>query len=262
MNETSKIYIDIQSLLDMRQSQLVQVLGREEALAYVTSEQYYLRDTDVFAVDQKAWKDLTEAQDERALKDATLSYMIVPITRHLSQMEKLNAFNGETASAELVINTYPYKFSQSTADGFRNAVFIKLGIPVLITLVCESLEALSPSFIKHSGIRQFYCYSAAAWMRLHAQDIVAGALRETRLFFPALGEKALEKEELKEIQKLGFNDIFCYTEYLFANYTRVQFLPVVFYSNLVTATAVLGKFDEELRATPLGEEEATESPKE
>lgn len=255
MSENNKIYIDIQSLLDVRQSALVGLMGREEALAYVHKEAYYLRDLDQFPVPAQAYEELIAHDTVKALSHATITYMLVVLTGRLSQIEKLNVFNNDNAQIELVVNTYPYTLPEGIRVAFRDALFVKLGTPVLITLVNEPLSLWTPSFIKHSGISQFYCYNGGEWMQMHMPMIAGGALKEVRLFFPSLGRAALEKEGLKEIQKLGFRDVFGYTEFIFAPYVKIQFLPTVFYSNLLAASAVLETFNEELKQTPLTPEE-------
>ena len=40
MSATNKIYVDIQSLLDIRQSVLIELMGEEQALEYVSSDAY------------------------------------------------------------------------------------------------------------------------------------------------------------------------------------------------------------------------------
>lgn len=250
MPETNKIYIDIQSLLEVRQSVLIDMLGQEKAINYVNNKEYFLREVDVH-------KDVDMDAFEQALKDpavslkhATVTYLVSVLTNRLSQMEKINTFKNEDCATELVVNIHPYNLPDEVVDKLRTGLFIKLQIPVLITIVNEPLSVWSPSFIKHSGVSQFYCYYGSEWLGMYTTQITSGSIRDVRLFFPALGKRHLSKVDIKEIQKAGFKDIFAYTEFIFSPYTKIQFLPSVFYSNLITAVKVLADFDEELRRSP------------
>ena len=162
-------------------------------------------------------------------------------------MEKLNAFNESKGATELIVNSYPFRFTQEVVDIFKNALFIKLQIPVKITIVCEPISTWTPGFIKNAGIVQFYCYDSSSWLEQHSTQVTAGALKDVRVFFPTLGKAKLEKADIKLLQKTGFKDIFAYTEFLFSRYVKIQFLPIVFYSNLITATAVLETFNEGIK---------------
>ena len=257
MSDTNKIYVDIQSLLDLRQSVLVALMG-EEALEYVNKEDYYLRVTDNFPVDLQEMKEMLSTGDVRCLNNTTVTYISTLLTNNLVQMEKLSVFNGDSNRPELLINIYPFKFKDSTVASLKDAIFIKLQHPVLITVVSEPISTWSPSFIKHSGIKQFYCYDTTTWLNNHSSKLEAGDLRECRVYFPSLGHVLPTKHDIRELQKLGFKDIFGYTEFILAPYVKIQFLPVVFYSNLITATMVLDGFNEELVKTQMKAQQTKE----
>jgi hypothetical protein len=251
MSESIKIYIDIQSLLEMRQSCLIHLMGQDAAIAYIHTEDYYLREIDDFPVDHVAYEQLLAENAPVTLSRATVTYMLSVLTNRLSQSEKMNAFNDTKGQGELIVNTYPHRFTDGVLDRFKNALFMKLDVPVTITMVCEPLPVWTPSFIKLSGISQFYCYNGAEWLEQHAAQVSGGALQGVRLCFPTLGRAKLDKLGIKALQKTGFKDIFAYTEFLFAQFVKVEFLPVVFYSNLITASAVLETFNESVKKTPL-----------
>lgn len=247
MSENNKIYIDIQSLLDIRQSCLIHLMGEESALEYFYKEDYYLRDVDSFPVDMLEYNALIEQTSNAALSKATITYMLVVITAKIAQGEKSNAIKESKGQSELIVNTYPFMFTESNLAIFKDALFAKLKTPVKITMVYEPVTTWTPGFIKTSGITHFYCYEGAEWLSRHAESINGGALKEVRLYFPTLGRSKLEKSDIKSIQKAGFKDIFSYTEFLFSQHTKMQFLPTVFYSNLITATAVLETFNEGIK---------------
>ena len=258
MASTKKIYIDIQSLLEIRQSTLTHLLGADKALDLVHNKSYYLRDVEVFeGVDMAAYSEASK-DPAIALKYATVTYMISVLMNRLSQMEKLNSFQNEEATTELVLNIYPYRLPKEAVEVIRDAVFVKLRVPVMITIVNDDPSVWSPMYIKNSGVVHFYCYDCTTWMDRFGEEISGGMLRDVRMFFPSLGKEQLDKAQLKEVQKAGFRDIFAYTEFLLSPYMRVQFLPSVFYSNIFVSTKILEDFDEELVRKPLTPEEKQE----
>ena len=84
MQDSSKIYIDIQSLLEIRQSTLTHFLGEKETLEYIYKEEYYMRSTDEFAVDTSAYKAIAETDSSLALSKATITYMLVVLNSKLA----------------------------------------------------------------------------------------------------------------------------------------------------------------------------------
>ena len=258
MTETKKIYIDIQSLLEIRQSTLIHLLGKERAVDLVHTKDYYMRDVEDFeGVDMGIFQEVVK-DPAIALKHATVTYLINVLINRLGYMDKLSSFKNEESPTELVVNIFPYDLPEKAVETLRDAIFVKLGIPVLITIVNHPPEVWSPSFIKNSGVLYFYCYDPTAWMDMYGDQLSGGLLRDVQMFFPTIGKVKLDKGELKQIQKAGFKDVFSYTEFLLSPYTRVQFLPSVFYSNLILSTKVLEDFDEELSKRPLSDEEAAD----
>lgn len=221
----------------------------------IYEKDYYLREVDIFKdVDHQKYQDCVK-DPHIALKNATVTYMINVLINRLDQMEKLNAFKNEESGSELVLNIYPYKLEQSVVDMIRDAIFIKLGLPVFITIVNDPDSVWSPNYIKNCNVSHFYKYDAAEWLNKYGEQLSTGILREVRLFFPSLGKQPLDKAQVKEVQKAGFKDVFSYTEFLFSPYTKLQFLPAVFYCNLVLSSKVLQGYNEELMRTPLKQEE-------
>lgn len=238
---TKKVYIDIQSLLDIRQSLLIEFLGQETALEYVSSDTYNFRETDNFPVNQEEYQRKLNSKSPVVLKNATITYIEVLLKNKLANLEKLNGFNGESSAPELVVNTYPYQLTQEQVRHLQNAIFVKLDVLCLITIVYDPPNVWSPSYIRNNNVSSFFMYDFTAWMKHHSEKLVNGDLREINVYVPSIGGKELTPEEQKEVKKLGFNDIFSYTEYVLSSACRIQFLPIVFYTNIVTATAILDK---------------------
>lgn len=250
MEDKKRIYVDIQSLLDIRQSALCELLGEQEALAFVNSEPYYNRNRDQFeGVDSETFDKCLETT-HIALKRATVTYVEVILNSKISSLERLNVFNSDNKQLEILLNIYPFKLDEASANVLRDGLFSKLTTPVPISVIYEPLEGLSPVFIKQHNIVEFFCYEGAKWLALHTESLGKIALRETRLQFPAIGRGELTPKDLKELKRLGFNDIYQYTEFLFSTVTRMNFLPVGFYCNIVIGTLLLDRIGGELKKEP------------
>lgn len=238
---TNKIYVDIQSLLDIRQSVLIDLMGEEKALEYVSSDDYNFRETDVFPVDPTQYAEKLKSKSPTVFKNATITYIEVVLKNKLVNLEKLNGFNGENSQPELVVNTYPYQLTQEQVRSFQNAIFVKLDVLCIVTIVYDPPSVWGPSYIRNNNVSSVFMYDFSEWMKYHSEKLHNGDLKNCNVYFPSVGNKEVSPEELKELRKLGFSDIFGYTEYILASAARIQFLPVTFYTNIVTATAILDK---------------------
>lgn len=238
MQERKRIHIDIQSLLDVRQSVLVDMMGEKAAQDYVSSKTYYARERDEFDVDMQVFA--KRVKDYRAaLSHATITYVEVILNTKISSLEKLNVFNGDAKQLEILLNIYPFQVDESLANLLRDGLFSKLTTPVHITVINEPIEHLTPVFIKQNNIVEFFHYDAAAWLSKHTESLSKTQLRDSRLHFPALGKQELNDKDRKEIKRLGFADIYQYTEFLYSAVTKINFLPVGFYSNIAIGTLLL-----------------------
>lgn len=241
MSDTSKIYIDIDSLMDTRQGVLMSLMDQEDVLKMVSSEEYNTRVVDDFTIDMTAYKHRRELGDIAYLSKSTITYMEVVLKSKLTNISKRNAFNNSSSEPEVILNTYPYRLTKKQADLVRSALFVRLDECCLITLVCDPPDVWSPGHIKSNGVYAFYAYSFGKWMQANCHKLETTDLRETQMFFACVGDERVGKEELKSIHKLGFRDIFSYTEYLLSGVTKLTMLPVVFYTNIISATAFLKK---------------------
>ena len=235
-----KIYIDIQSLMDLRHSALFHMLGQEGAHNIVLREPYNLREHDqIPEIDLELFEAYLNSTDTRMLATAPMTYLQVPLASKVQNLEKRNSFMGEVAVPEIVLNTYPFTLTAEQAEVFQNALFLKTGSSAKVTLVFEHPKGLTPHYLKNTGFAACFMYDFSQWAGYHTKAVESGDLREVLMYFPALYKVPPTEEERKVFQKLGFKDIFQYTEYLFTARVPLQFLPVFFYSSLVTATAFL-----------------------
>lgn len=240
MKEKNRIIVDLQSLLDIRQSALMEVMGKERALEFVTKEPYFHRDNDNFDVDPQLYAKAI-ADWTVALKNSSVTYIHVVINSKIANTERLNVFKAQDRETELLLNIYPYELPEHVTDAIRGGLFTKLTTPVEINIIRASPKELSPNFLKHSNAIELFCYDSSAWLDAHSEALSKGDRCECRVNFPAIGKRALEHSEIKEISKIGFSDIYQYIEFIFSSAIRINFLPIGFYCNTYIGMALMEK---------------------
>ena len=260
MTDTTKIYVDLASLLDLRQGTLYHLVQDKEKLAdFIQSEAYNFREADKFSiVDQTEFDALYKSADIKIIPESIVTHILVAIQSKLSNIESRNAYYGEVKKPEVVLNVYPFKLTESQTSQLQNMLFVKLNTNTLVSVVTMKPQELSPYFFKISGVNAAFIYDFRLWMDAHADKLENVKMPDTILYFPSLYKETPSKEDIDKIVKMGFKDIFTYTEYLFSTAVSVNFLPVVFYTNLVTANSYLSKFNDELKETSLSKKEDDE----
>lgn len=253
MTDTTKIYVDLASLLDLRQGTLYYLVEDKEKLAkYIQSEEYNFRETDTFPiVNQEEFDKLYKSADIKIIPQSIVTHILVTIQSKLANLGSRNAYYGETKTPEVMLNVYPYKLTEEQSAQLQNMLFVKLNTNTMVTITSMTPQELSPYFIKTSSISAAFIYDIQPWLDAHGDKIENVKLPDTILYFPSLFKEAPTKEDKEKIEKMGFKDIFSYTEYLFSTSVSLNFLPTLFYTNLVTANSYLTKFNEELKDTPL-----------
>lgn len=248
MKETSKIYVDIESLFDLRQAVLYQLCEKDKLIAYLNSDEYNLRSMDRFSiVDQAQYDKLYNERDKSIIPYSVITYILNSLKSKIDTLEKRNAYFKENTEAEIILNIYPFKLTAKEAETFQNLLFIKLETSAIVTIVSMSSLELSPYFIKNSRIVSCFIYNFKDWMNIHSDTIESIKLTETIMYFPALHYDDHSEDDLKKIKGLGFKDMFAYVEFLLASVASINFLPVIFYSNLITSSLYVEKYTEELK---------------
>jgi len=259
MKETSKIYVDIESLLDVRGAILLQLLKKDELTTYLNSEEYNFRQIDKFSVvNQEDYDRINSNKTVDLIPFSVVTHILISLKSKLSNLEKRNNFYNEKKIPEVILNVYPFKFSESQMKALQNMLFVKLDTNTLVNVINFPPKEVSPYFISTNGIITCFIYNFKEWMNHHSASLEKTKLPDVLLYFPALFFETPDQKELKRINDLGFKDLFSYTEYLFSTVANVNFLPAVFYSNLVTASLYLDKFNDVLKDEPLSKDSEEE----
>lgn len=251
---TTPIYVDIESLLDLRQAILSKLMGPKDLVEFINSEEYNFRNTDIFKkVDMTKYEEIYNTMTIDLLQRSTVTFIVNTIRTKLMNLEKRNALYGESKKPEVVLNVHPFELTQAQADTLQNLLFIKLDKKCLISIISKPVEEVGPFFIKNMDFTACYIYRASRWIEQHTDTLNNIKLPDTLLYFPAVYKVEDDTNEIEKIKKLGFKDIFGYVEFLLSSAVNINFLPIVFYNNIVTSSILVDKYNEGLSKTSLGE---------
>ena len=254
MFNTSKIYVDIESLLDIRQAILSKLMDPIKLADFIISDEYNFRKTDIFKnVNMIEYEKIYKNMTVDLLERSTVTFIVNTIKTKLVNLQKRNAFYGETKYPEVMLNVYPFKLTQKQADAIQNLLFIKLGSCCLVTVIYKPIEEISPFFIKSSDISACYIYNSSEWIEKHADALNKLKIQDTLIYFPAIYKVEDDANEVSKITKLGFKDIFSYVEFLFSSAVRINFLPIVFYTNIIVSSILIEKYNKSMERTSLGD---------
>lgn len=255
IKEKGRIYVDIESLFDIRQGILYKLTTQDKVTEYINSDEYNLREIDNFSiVDMNEYKNIYETKPVDILKYSTITYIINVLNTKVANLEKRNTYYGEKKVPEVLLNIYPFKLNKDTIETIQNTLFIKLNRRTYVEIINVPNKELSPFFIKNSSIVTCLIYNFQEWFNLHADSLREIKLLNTVLYFPSIYYNKGSLEDLKIIKNLGFKDIFSYIEFIMAEYALVNFLPIVFYSNIVTSSLYINQFNKVLLKQKLDKE--------
>lgn len=239
------IYIDIESLLDIRQGFLsLGARDNEVLINYLLSDEYMLRFTDQFPFDEdELFFKLRDEGNRKLLLNAQLSYMIIIINRELRGIGIKASVDGKVNDKGFIINTYPFSFSQEELDMMRDAIFQHSGEEVFINFCYEPPENINVFFIESNGIETLFIYRFDEWMNANTDGLMTGQLNNRSFYFPeivrnyVLDERIMEA--LEELKKHGLEDQFEVNRLLLSPFMNIDFVPIMFYSSYVLAKAYL-----------------------
>lgn len=254
ITQVARIYVDLDSLLDVRQAVLTHLVKQKPLAQFLNSDEYNFREIDRFPeVNMTQYYQIDNQRDSDLISRSTVTYILNVLKTKIANLEKRNNFYGETKRPELLLNVHPFILSIQEQEDIQNALFIKLESNCTINIIDKPVQEISPFFMKSNDIISAFIYNMSKWAGIHSESLSKSPLKDTLLYFPSIYYDERKKEQLGTITKLGFKDIFSYIEYLFSAVASINFLPTVFYSNIVTASIVLEKYNSELTKEPLGE---------
>lgn len=244
----NRILIDLDSLIDVRQGILSRLVKDPVKLAdYIASDDYNFRQIDDFSAiaDMQQYKLLDQNRTKDIIKYSTITYLFSILKKRVLEIDKRNIAVAETKHLEILVNMYPFQLTQEEQSSFIDALFIKLGTEVYIRMIYTANKDITPSFIKDNDIIELFIYDPSSWLDSQLNSVYESKLKlhEHRLNFPALYTTPLTEDMKIKLDKQGFKDVFSVLEYITSSQLAINFLPVIFYNNIVTSKAILDNFN-------------------
>lgn len=243
------VYLDIESLLDLRQGFLLTQTDRvDELTEYVLGDEYNYRSMDSFPkFTENDYREAMANPTKAFLEGSLITYLLGIVQTTLSGTENSDKFNGEKTVPELWFNTYPFKLSEEELERLRDLLFVKLGRQHLIEMVYFPLSDVSPRLLSDGGFISAFIYDFTGWINIHGEALQKTTLHECPLHFAPVFKILPTEEEMKLIEKTGFGDMFSYTEFALSPLVKVNFLPMLFYSNIIVAQRHVFNYHEETK---------------
>lgn len=245
---TNKIYIDMESLFDLRQAAIIKASEDvEKSLKYLSSRDYIARTMDDFSeiIDTNLYKKTYLSLSFSDLRYTSISYTFTNLRMRLATNDKMNSMEGKARSPELIVNVYPVKTTVKEQEILRNLLFQKLDVKTKITIIDLSPLTMSPTYIEQLNINVFYCYNFPQWSSFHMEGLVNTKHRCTYMFPELMAEESSEEDE-KVLKSLGFDDPFEYLEFFLMEVATLRFTPMVYYSILPVANLYVEAAYEEI----------------
>lgn len=238
------IYVDIESLLDLRQGYYATKPELyEQAADYLLSDAYNFRETDEL-------KFLAPGEFKRAMLKPSLSYLDGSIVSYIlsqikvkiDRLEMKNKLNNEHTEPQVILNVYPFEMSIQQQRHIRDLLSYRLGGETLTHVVRLRPDEVDPGFFRDNGVASAFIYDYRQWLDLNLQKCASVPVKDVNLYFPALYPNTPSEEDLKAFKKTGHKDGFSYLETLTSGILSVSFLPVALYSSFLVATHYLSQY--------------------
>lgn len=238
----SNVIADIDTLLDTRQGVLSKLMSGEDLLNLITSESYLMRERDEFeGVDMAVYKQMYKLRDKLTISNSIVSYMFnVVKSKVVSIMQKAN-FNDDIKEVNLLVNFYPYKLSEKDTDMIIDVIFRKMEVNTHIKPIFKSPEELSPAYLNIANIEELFIYDTNRWINAHAATLPVIRIVKRSVHLPAILTNKISDEDLQKFKKTGFKDIHAYLEQCFSPMVSLDYMPIMFYGNIITVSGELDK---------------------
>lgn len=199
---TSKLYIDLDSILDTRISTLAK-LDTVVAGALLKSEAYWLRETDNWElltqgrISQEQFDNEYGKRDKELLKTSYITGIFAPLTKLIADNELAIAEGGMNKPISFEINIWPYKLEPEEMDVFIDLFRYRLGVDVTVTLCSVSLDMLTPTYLTDHYAGAFL-YPFHQWIKLHLAELIKANHPDFTLVAPKLFEQDVSRLTIDE----------------------------------------------------------------
>lgn len=239
----SVIFIDLDSLLDIRQAIIGSIVNDNKVLQeIVTSDQYNFRKSDTFNIDMEIYREKYNNRSKIDIENSTISYMYNILKNRTKRAIRMGQIQVNRADVAILLNIYPYELTEKEAQQIAYLLYTKLDLNVEVTAVNIPYKDINMAYIKSNNIKELFIYDFNTWVKEQGEALYNYKAYDVVLNVPALINKEMTLQDENKIKENGFTDIFSLTEFLLSPIIRVVFVPVLFYTNIIVSSVKVTEF--------------------
>lgn len=195
--QTSKIYIDLDSIMDTRISTLAK-LDNELAGELLKTEAYWYRESDHWdtltggVINQDSFTQTYAKRNKDLLKSSFITGIFGPLAKVMADNELAMAEGALNKPISFEINIWPYKLDPVEMDAFIELFKYRLGVDVPVTMCSVPLESVTPTFLTDRYASAFM-YSFHEWIKFHLEELVKYQHPDFILVVPKLFERDVSR---------------------------------------------------------------------
>jgi hypothetical protein len=223
-----KVYVDIQSLLDLRMGALV-TISPEFAFALSEDFSYYDRKVEKFGseslgyLDKKNYDAVCNKYKTEILKNSILTKAHLFVLDLCCTFAEKEMGTPTAVPIEISVNTYPYAFTQKEINELILCLTQYLGNIFAITVNCTDLKNLSVSDIADNYLAMVM-YNPKPWLDAHARVLQRGSAKHVKLYTPRVNHiREFTEEENKQLKRTG-QDLFEITKLALAPAIGIEYI--------------------------------------
>ena len=201
MSYRNQIYVDIDSLLDTRLGTLIQYFPEVAGSMLMNMDKYYKRFRDeFFPIPNNLFKHLYNKRNKETLKNSKLTNITQVLVEEINFIEFNPELKNLTGKPKLIINVYPYDFSNREEDLLKTIIWN------ILDYADYDIEVIniSPLNIDSKFLSKCYSiimYNGLDWLnyKLATKEIINGEILDTRFYVPLqLNPLTLNPDKLDE----------------------------------------------------------------
>ena len=236
-NPVKRLLVELDTLLDTRFA-TIQRYWPEAAEHFEKTGLYWDRDCDDFetlsggVIPLEDYTKRYAARTVDRLKMARPTGIVKLLAEISNEVESQKIQAPDIDSLKVDVNIYPYTFTNDEIEFLKTSVMFYSGLETEISIVSESLKALTPTRIRArwDGV---ILYDFNGWFTFHADELNTVPIPRHLMFAPALFIKPVESaEDVKVITPNGELSPFSALEMCFVSRLCLELLKPTEFSRL------------------------------
>lgn len=241
-NCKSKVYVDLDSLLDTRLGTLNRI-DPEIGIKYLTNPDYYTRDEDKFeGVDDEVFREMYNKRDKETLSVSSATQFCLELGRIVIDLVTESHVSPTRGEVSVTVNTYPYILNKEEKEAIKACVMFYTKETVDVDVIYKPLEELDGTFFKQDYVA-IAMYHYIDWIELHLAKIAMDPLFDINFIAPQIFfiDKPTDEEDLKEMgdSETAFNAM----ELLMRGCFNLNLIPIEYFSTIPPTSSNPSEFD-------------------